>query len=35
MNVRDLVTHTDLGKATGSFGASLPTHASRLLRLTP
>ena len=35
MNVRDLVTHTDLGKATGSFGATLPTHASRLLRLTP
>jgi hypothetical protein len=35
MQVRDLVTHTDLGKSTGSFSATLATHASRLLRLTP
>jgi hypothetical protein len=35
MNVRDLVTHTDLGKSTNSFSATLATHASRLLRLTP
>jgi hypothetical protein len=35
MSVRDLVTHTDLGKSTNSFSATLATHASRLLRLTP
>jgi hypothetical protein len=34
MNVRDLVAHRDLGRSTGSFGATLSTHASRLLRLT-
>ncbi|MBY8883367.1 alpha-galactosidase [Streptomyces sp. PTM05] len=33
--VRDLWSHTDLGSATGSFGASLAPHASRLLRVTP
>jgi len=35
MSVRDLVTHTDLGRSTGSFAATLATHASRLVRLTP
>lgn len=35
MSVRDLVTHTDLGRSTTSFSATLATHASRLLRLTP
>jgi alpha-galactosidase len=34
MNVRDLVTHTALGSSTGSFSATLATHASRMLRLT-
>ena len=35
MSVRDLVTHAELGKSSGSFGAMLAMHASRLLRLTP
>jgi hypothetical protein len=35
MNVRDLVSHTDLGRSTTQFTATLATHASRLLRLTP
>ena len=35
MTVRDLVTHATLGVSSGSFGATLATHASRLLRLTP
>ncbi|HEY2674297.1 MAG TPA: CBM35 domain-containing protein [Rugosimonospora sp.] len=34
-SVRDLWSHRDLGTATGSFGATLPTHGSRLLRVTP
>jgi hypothetical protein len=34
MNVRDLVTHTGLGSSTGSFSATLATHASRMLKLT-
>jgi alpha galactosidase A-like protein/alpha galactosidase C-like protein/fibronectin type III domain protein/carbohydrate binding protein with CBM35 domain len=34
-DVRDLWSHTDLGSSTGSLGASLPTHGSRLLRITP
>ena len=34
-SVRDLWSHTDLGNSTGSFGASLPAHGSRLLRITP
>ncbi|MYS23501.1 Alpha galactosidase A [Streptomyces sp. DvalAA-14] len=33
--VRDLWSHTDLGTSSGSFTASLPTHGSRLLRVTP
>ncbi|HEV3170736.1 MAG TPA: CBM35 domain-containing protein [Actinocrinis sp.] len=33
--IRDLWSHTDLGSATGSFSASLPSHGSRLLRITP
>ncbi len=35
MSVRDLVTHTDLGKSSNGFGAMIATHASRLVRLTP
>jgi hypothetical protein len=35
MNVRDLVTHVDLGRSTTRFTATLSTHASRLLKLTP
>jgi hypothetical protein len=35
MSIRDLVTHTDLGRSTTRFAATLPAHASRLLRLTP
>jgi hypothetical protein len=35
MSVRDLVTHSDLGKSTSSFSATLSSHASRLLRLSP
>jgi hypothetical protein len=34
MKVHDMVTHTDLGSSTGSFGATLAAHASRMLRLT-
>lgn len=34
-DVRDLWSHTDLGNFTGSFGATLNTHASRLLKVTP
>ncbi|MFJ4680369.1 alpha-galactosidase [Kitasatospora sp. NPDC088783] len=33
--VRDLWTHTELGSFTGSFGAGLNPHASRLLKVTP
>jgi hypothetical protein len=33
--VRDLVSQTDLGRVTTSFGASLPGHGSRLVKLTP
>ena len=35
MNVRDLVSHTDLGQSSGSFAATIPSHGSRLVRLTP
>jgi alpha-galactosidase len=35
MKVRDLVSQTDLGASTTSYGASVPAHGSRLLRLTP
>ncbi|MBM9502976.1 glycoside hydrolase family 27 protein [Actinacidiphila acididurans] len=33
--VRDLWSHTDLGSSSGSFTASVPSHGSRLLRVTP
>jgi alpha-galactosidase len=33
MNVRDLVSHTALGSSSGSFSATLATHASRMLKL--
>jgi hypothetical protein len=33
--VRDLWSHTELGTSAGSFTASLPSHGSRLLRVTP
>ncbi|HET6502707.1 MAG TPA: fibronectin type III domain-containing protein [Amycolatopsis sp.] len=33
--VRDLWSHSDLGTVNGSFGAQLPAHGSRLLRITP
>jgi hypothetical protein len=33
--VRDLWSHSNLGSSSGSFSASLPTHGSRLLRITP
>jgi hypothetical protein len=33
--VRDLWSHANLGNFTGSFGATLPAHGSRLLRITP
>jgi hypothetical protein len=33
--VRDLWSHQELGTANGSFSASLPSHGSRLLRITP
>jgi alpha-galactosidase len=33
--VRDLWTHAAVGTFTGSFGASLASHASRLLTVTP
>jgi chitodextrinase len=32
---RDLWSHRDLGTASGSFSADLPSHGSRLLRFTP
>ena len=34
-SVRDLWSHANLGNVTGSFGATLPAHGSRLLRITP
>jgi hypothetical protein len=34
-SVRDLWSHKSLGGADGSFSASLPSHGSRLLRITP
>jgi hypothetical protein len=34
-SVRDLWSHTQLGDANGAFGATLPAHGSRLLRITP
>ncbi|MEE4545870.1 ricin-type beta-trefoil lectin domain protein [Streptomyces sp. V4-01] len=33
--VRDVWSHTDLGTSSGAFTASLSTHGSRLLRVTP
>jgi alpha-galactosidase len=33
--VRDLWTHGELGSYSGTFSASLASHASRLLRVTP
>jgi hypothetical protein len=33
--VHDLWSHQNLGDAYGSFGATLPSHGSRLLRITP
>jgi alpha-galactosidase len=35
VKVRDLVTHQDLGAMPTSYSASLASHASRLLKLTP
>lgn len=34
-SVRDLWSHTELGSFTGSFSATLNSHASRLLKVTP
>jgi hypothetical protein len=34
-NVHDVWTHMDLGPSTGSFGAMLPSHGSRLLKIGP
>ncbi|HEX3814849.1 MAG TPA: glycoside hydrolase family 27 protein, partial [Mycobacteriales bacterium] len=34
-DIRDLWSLRNLGKATDAFGASLPAHGSRLLRITP
>ena len=34
-SVRDLWSQRNLGSITGSFGATLPAHGSRLLRITP
>jgi alpha-galactosidase len=34
-SVRDLWSHTNLGTVTNSFSATLNTHASRLLKVTP
>jgi len=34
MNVRDVWARKDLGSFTNTFGASLPSHGSRLLKLT-
>jgi hypothetical protein len=33
--VRDLWSHSDEGMANGEFAATLPSHGSRLLRITP
>jgi hypothetical protein len=33
--VHDVWAHTDLGPSTGSFGAMLPSHGSRLLKIGP
>ncbi|MEV6007916.1 ricin-type beta-trefoil lectin domain protein [Streptomyces sp. NPDC051976] len=33
--VRDVWSRTDLGTSSGSFTASLPSHGSRLLKVTP
>ncbi|CAG6391103.1 Alpha-galactosidase (modular protein) [Actinacidiphila cocklensis] len=33
--VRDVWSHTDLGSSNGSFTASVPSHGSRLLKVTP
>ncbi len=35
VSVRDLWSHTDLGRVSTSFSATLPAHGSRLLVLTP
>jgi alpha-galactosidase len=35
MSARDLVARMDLGSMSGSFSATLPTHASRLIKLSP
>ena len=34
-NVRDLWTRTELGSFNGKWGASIPKHGTRLLRVTP
>ncbi|WP_329454654.1 fibronectin type III domain-containing protein [Streptomyces sp. NBC_01497] len=34
-DVKDVWSHKDLGSVTGSFGATLPAHGSRLLTVTP
>lgn len=34
-SVRDLWSHSELGSFTGSFSATLNSHASRLLKVTP
>ena len=34
-DVRDLWSHTDLGSFSGSFSATLNSHASRLFKVTP
>ncbi len=34
LSVHDLVSHTDLGQSTTSFSAAIPSHGSRLVRLT-
>ncbi|MGQ4511361.1 fibronectin type III domain-containing protein [Streptomyces sp. DW26H14] len=34
-DVKDVWSHQDLGATTGSFGATLPAHGSRLLTVTP
>ncbi|WP_163508452.1 fibronectin type III domain-containing protein [Fodinicola acaciae] len=34
-SVRDVWRRADIGTANGSFGADLPVHGSRLLRITP
>jgi hypothetical protein len=33
--VHDVWTHMDLGSSTGTFGAMLPSHGSRLLKIGP